>query len=376
MKRVITVIWAIVILTIACHADDIERIMNVVQQQLPQICQNESPKIIPSVDVKGSSKYLVLFDKQNFTLTYNSQGLPENGMWPLIETYNDDLVWNLRPDIPRDRMVKYYRGMYLLEHDEGLLDSRVAIDIAYAGTSAIGFTAQSQSTDKPLPPNKVNIEDAYRIAHRVASNWVYMVNNERYTWPYVFDDDSMLKTAVICTEMNGDPYIAYPFNFYLSNRDTCSPEDKMGLPIVCVNVSATTGDVVDARLLIFASNDRHLGKKTTKAATKWPAVSVLQNGKDAKLGFPLVVVKNQAYIALTTVRALAKGHALAAKANAKAFSLDGKQLALDAKVLNRKGVLYLPWQALNSLPGVKAQFDAKLAKLDITTAVPVEASTK
>jgi hypothetical protein len=57
-----------------------------------------------------------------------------------------------------------------------------------------------------------------------------------------------------------------------------------------------------------------------------------------------------------------------AKTDAKAFTLDGKELALPAKVLSRKGVLYLPWQSLNSLPGVKAQYDAKLAKLDITTA--------
>ena len=79
---------------------------------------------------------------------------------------------------------------------------------------------------------------------------------------------------------------------------------------------------------------------------------------------------------MPTLQSLAKGHTVAAKAGANAFSVDGKQLALDAKVLDRKGVLYLPWQALNNLPGVNAQLDAKLAKLSITTAAVQNASAK
>ncbi len=68
------------------------------------------------------------------------------------------------------------------------------------------------------------------------------------------------------------------------------------------------------------------------------------------------------------LHALAKGHKLSAKAGEKAFTLDGKRVALPAKVTAKAGTLYLPWQALKSLPGVKCSYDAKLNRLDITTA--------
>lgn len=67
------------------------------------------------------------------------------------------------------------------------------------------------------------------------------------------------------------------------------------------------------------------------------------------------------------LKTLTKGHKLTAKTGEKAFTMDGKQIALPSKVVAKAGTLYLPWQALKSLPGVKCSYDAKLNRLDITT---------
>ena len=94
-------------------------------------------------------------------------------------------------------------------------------------------------------------------------------------------------------------------------------------------------------------------------------VRVLYNGLPVRTG-------KSSDVPIGWLNTLAKGHKLTAKAGEKAFTMDGKRIALPAKVVAKAGTMYLPWQAMKSVPGVKCSYDAKLNKLDITTSPAVK----
>ena len=136
--------------------------------------------------------------------------------------------------------------------------------------------------------------------------------------------------------------------------DDSSDADLSTCASYVVYVNAATGSIIHS-----AGGNFQIAKKPKPAPVK-------------KIQKHTIITKPASMVSLNTMKSLAKGHKITAKAGEKAFTLDGKQVALPAKVTAKAGILYLPWQALKSLPGVKCSYDAKLNKLEITTAKVTE----
>lgn len=378
MKHIVATIAAMICLPMTSMAAvDAEQITSDIKTQFAELCLNEDPIVMELPT--GPYRFTAILAKKGIRLQFSEQGMlvganwaPKPDLYPEIG-YDEDFVWSLRPDFNRDNMVNVYDGIYLLKRPDGLLDDRVRMMIMKQGDIVTGFHAVSQTNDNPIPLVNITEDKAFQIANMVASNWVEKQNDSNYNWPFVYEYPNTVKTATVVSDGDGNPYIVYHFSFLLSDMEVKDisayiMSRRFNLPQLAISVNTTTGDVTKATLMVPQTDGLRWGIKTDKAATKLPVADVTINKKASKLGFPCVQADGHIYMPLTTIHALAKGHTVTAKADAKAFKLDGKELALPAKVLSRKGVLYLPWQSLNGLPGVKAQYDAKLAKLDITTA--------
>ena len=151
-----------------------------------------------------------------------------------------------------------------------------------------------------------------------------------------------------------DPVSPYtPIIYY---EVACSFTDTQFCDSVIITVNASTGEVSDA----------DSGRWDYLPLKAWPPkMLTVKYGPKQVIGYP------KSLIPIKRLQALAAGHKLSAKADEKAFTLDGKRVALPAKVMAKAGTIYLPWQALKSLPGVKCSYNTKLNRLDITTAKAV-----
>ena len=187
------------------------------------------------------------------------------------------------------------------------------------------------------------------------------------------------QAQVLCSNYLGNLYpgatVSYPQYFYTNQlimapdtlgvwqpvwrrfSEVTSDEDQMGF---YVYVNAVDGSVFDDRehwLGGIIDSKPKYGKQI--------GFRILRDGQIIRTG-------KHTDVPIGWLQALAKSHKLTAKVGEKAFTLDGKRVALPAKVTAKAGTLYLPWQALKSLPGIKCSYDAKLNKLEITTAKVTE----
>ena len=383
MKRIALAITVIACVSTACFAaPDSKSLMDIVSARYPWLPTDETPVVTLRPDHNS-----IMYDKNNIFLVVDDSGNIGIVDWHMRSSsasgiyYSPDIntIWAMRPDLPRDKMVTTTKGWYRYIRPDGIVDPSVYLIVMYDGDKICGFyTANKPSLLEPCD-SLLPLHQARSVAQDVAQHYVYAdMNGSAISWPYIYEQYPERVMAEICKDVVGSSYPVYDFVYRLTDKESINFDDEETLiyPILNIRINAITGEVLWVIQESYKASSSSIAPKTTKPVTKLPAVDVVLNAKDAKLGFPLVVVKNTTYIAMPTLQSLAKGHAVAAKAGAKAFSVDGKQLALDAKILDRKGVLYLPWQSLNNLPGVKAQFDAKLAKLSITTTAAQNASAK
>ncbi len=393
MKRCIAIAFAMLCATSVFAAPDSTRIISELQSQYSWIPNDETPRLLiyeptESIQISYEASGLQLQTDFNGILRGVSfdKGVPDG--------VNEETLWNMASDVPRKNMPQIAQNYFELLRADGVWDSRVRFFFIRDRDGLLkGFGSINHPITEPIPHVNLSEDEARKVCNKAAANFVYKDSSGNLVhWPVFYEvDQANCRPTVYhydAVELNHTceyaPYIAYDFRYRLADKkniifDDDHTEETWSYPILNIRINATTGDLVYDQPDFYnlaSSKPAVVAPKTTKPVTKLPAVDVVLNAKDAKLGFPLVVVKNTAYVAIPTLQSLAKGHAVAAKAGAKTFSLDGKQLALDAKILDRKGVLYLPWQALNNLPGVKAQFDAKLAKLSITTAAAQNAAAK
>ncbi len=191
------------------------------------------------------------------------------------------------------------------------------------------------------------------------------------------------QAQVLCSNYLGNQYpdatVSFPEYFYTNQlimapdalglwqpvwrrfTEVTSDEDQMGF---YVYVNAVDGSVFDDR-------EQWLGGiiDSKPKYGKQIGFRILRDGQLIRTG-------KHTDVPIGWLQSLAKTHKLSAKAGEKAFTLDGKQVALPAKVTAKAGTLYLPWQALKNLPGVKCSYDAKFNRLDITTAKAAKSATK
>ena len=190
---------------------------------------------------------------------------------------------------------------------------------------------------------------------------------------------TLTQAQILCSNYLGNLYpeatVSYP-QYYYTNQLIMAP-DALGVwqpvwrrfcevtndedEIGCyVYVNAVDGSVFDDR-------DQWLGGiiDSKPKFGKQIGFRILRDGQLIRTG-------KHTDVPIGWLQSLTKGHKLSAKAGEKAFTLDGKRVVLPSKVVAKAGILYLPWQALKSLPGVKCSYDAKLNKLEITTAKVTE----
>ena len=187
-------------------------------------------------------------------------------------------------------------------------------------------------------------------ALQIAQNWVssqYSDSTNQLIWP---SDTSIVYYGFVDPNMANTPII-----YYLVG---CMFQDDEYPHRILVTVNASTGETWDDMDGMMASAMLTKAAKTT--------MLIVSADHKYTVGYP------DSIMPIKSLQSLAKGHKLTAKAGEKAFTMDGKRIALPAKVVAKAGTLYLPWQALKSLPGVKCSYDAKLNKLDITTSPAVK----
>ena len=382
MKSLLPLVAAFTCMTLACAAAPDQNTIDAdLQSRYSWIPQNEVPDVKTREDTyykfevayPKSNIYLQIDDNGSIVSAFWNSGTPENKT-DYSSLVNEDFIWSLRPDLPRDKMVQIHDGYYCYKRPDGVFDPRVMLAMNRNNGVTTGFTALNKPNAAPSPKINLSEAEARVISKTIAADSIYdNGKGEAVSWPYYCETHPEWARPTLYTDDTNGSFIAYDFSYEPSddpNMVSNKANEGMthGLCTIGIRINATTGDAVSVTQHFYLASNASTGVKTNKPISRYPAIHVSLNTKDAKLGFPIIQVKNTTYIAMPTLQSLAKGHTVAAKAGAKAFSLDGKQLTLDAKVLDRKGVLYLPWQALNNLPGVKAQFDAKLAKLSITTA--------
>ncbi len=383
MKSLLPLAAVFMCMTLACAAaPDQNTIAADLQSRYSWIPQNEVPEVKArentyykfGVAYPKSDIYLQIDDNGNLVSAFWNSGTPENKT-DYSSLVNEDFIWNLRPDLPRDKMVQISDGRYYYKRPDGVIDPRVTMAMNRNNGVLTGFVALNKPNNSPSPRINISEAEARNISKTIAANSIYdNGKGEAVSWPYYYETHPEWARPTLCTDDTNSSFIAYDFSYEPSDEpntviNNANKGMTHGLCTICIRINATTGDAVSVIQDFYAASHASMGVKTNKPISRCPAIQVSLNAKEAKLGFPLVAVKNTTYIAMPTLQSLAKGHTVAAKAGAKAFSLNGKQFALDTKVLDREGVLYLPWQSLNNLPGVNAQFDAKQPKLSITAAV-------
>lgn len=371
MKRVL-VIALMLIMTIACWSEPNPKgIIAVIQNRYAWLPKDDAPYVdTRSSNTTGymvcypTSRLILLLDKQA-TLTgadFNI-GVEREKPVEFLTRFNEDFIWKLRPDIPRDKMILTSDdGLYQLLRADGVVDSGVWLSMVKVRGVLTGFWAGNKPSIPPIPAVKITEAEARAISQAVAKDFVSKsFQGVVSSWPYALEQHKRRSLAGIHTDSLGSTYVCYQFIYQLSDKPE---EDKTRtLTLLDVSVNATTGDVVYARVMPTYAKVA----STDKPVSQFPAVTVIHNATEVTLGFPCILDGAQAYVPLVTIQSLAIGHKATAKAKARVFTLDGRKLALPSEVIEAIGLLYLPWQSLNSLPGVTAQFDTTSNKLEITT---------
>ncbi len=172
--------------------------------------------------------------------------------------------------------------------------------------------------------------------------------------------------SVVCEPMEPMPLIvytpagtyevAYAFTVFEKYDD-----DRWGYAYG-VLVNAQTGSTSHI-LFTGAGDDSVKGVQVTRQNIP-KVVALYRNGTSVSGAH---MANGSPVVSLAFAKVLAGGKPLSAKAGDMALMLSGLNIPLPAKVIAKGSDLYLPWQALKYLPGVKVRYDAKLNRLDVTT---------
>ena len=132
--------------------------------------------------------------------------------------------------------------------------------------------------------------------------------------------------------------------------------DLSNCAVYYVYVNAATGAIIYTFGNTYNCGDAPKGVKAHTGLTS--------KGKSAML------------VPMSTLQSLGKGHKIAALKGSKVLTVDGKKSVLPGCAVMVKGKLYLPWQALKAIPGVRPTYDAKNNALSISTTGKVVTAKK
>ncbi len=184
-------------------------------------------------------------------------------------------------------------------------------------------------------------------AMEIAGHWVrtaHQTDQGKLTWP---DSEFQLTYGFY------DKSLAYPVPVYTVTCDLPDSLNRCGCAShFDMKVNAVTGEVWSSTDYGWDGSHQIVAKSN---------MLVIGYGKEFARGYI------DGLIPLKRLAAVAPQQKLSAKAGDAAFIVDGKRVVLPSKVVSKDGVLYLPWQALKYLKGVKTVYYPKANFLQVTT---------
>ena len=280
------------------------------------------------------------------------------------DALNAETIWSKFPQLPRAQMQQKLNNpdaeSWYLRYADGTWCHPVKITFWKNEQGLIDMvTTKYQPLSLPLPTPSMTSQQAQNIAQTIAGSYAYIdIYGNLNTKPYY--DVADISGIIWRLNAQGNPEAVYELDYIISADpavnaswlDENSTHGAIDFGIYHVFVNAMTGAIIYSDVSVFYSASETKSHSSSKA------------GKTKAAGIKTIT----RVVPLPCLQALAKGHKLSAMAGEKAFTLDGKRVALPSKITAKAGTLYLPWQSLKSLPDVKCSYDAKLNRLDITTA--------
>ena len=384
MKKLFVVMLVCLSFVTAVFADsDAENVMKQVTSRYTWLPKDETP----SIQVRPPEsryRYEFIYAKSGITLQLSSNYVLAGAYWTPGEAeeqnkyaamFTPDFIWSLRADLPRQSMVELYKGCYYLKRADGIIDSSVMMCLQYDRKGVLNaFTAANSPIKRGFPAVTVSEAQARAISQKIAAGFVYSTEQgDHITWPYVYEQHPEWAKAAIKLDSLNLPFIGYDFTYRLGDKpnlvfDDTHNENTLQLPVLMMRINASTGDVVYTRCVFYLLPKDTSSLKTDKPASRLKDITVTVNSQPVDLAYPAATINGQLYVAAAFCQNLINGKTVTAKPNAKVVMVGSTKIALQLPAVLRKGVLYLPLQTLNKLPGVKAQYDAKQTRLDITTA--------
>ncbi|MHB1461364.1 MAG: hypothetical protein ACYC1M_08810 [Armatimonadota bacterium] len=230
-----------------------------------------------------------------------------------------------------------YEWLYRQSNSVWIPSTGVQIEVSKQGQVVTADIFDCRLSDY-TGPVIVNSAEAMRTAKRWLAD-KYAGSRFRVSWMY--------DTPAVCYGFEDPLSLHTPVPYYsIVGNDL----DTIFCESTTVTVNAHTGEVWD--------ND---GRRWEYLPIKpWPPkMLTVRYGVNQVKGYP------NSLIPLKTLQLLVKGRSVSANAGEMLFTLDGKRIVLPTKVVANADVLYLPWQSLKSLPGLKCSYNAKLNRLDV-----------
>ncbi len=376
MKYLVAIALAVVCLPAICLATPEEDALTKARERYPWLPQEV--KITKTRVYIGEKELYSLSSKDQYfqidpsglivSANWNSSGDPK-----LFPERDEEFVWSLRPDMPRQKMVKSGRSFYYLKRNDQIHDTRLSMSMNTHNGVVCGFYARNDIDNRPIPVINITKQQAIKIAENQVRGFVDQSRaNEQCYWPCYFKDNAYLDSISIGTEFQGSLFAEYQLYYRFSLETVANPGllserqlDKY--PVIGVRINATTGDIIDRPFDVLKTGGTVAGLLTDKPASAPASVQLQIDGKPRFNAYPCIFIDGSMYVSITTLQPLAKPHTVAARAGDVSFKLDSVKVGLQGKVIDHKGIPYLPWQSINSLPGCNAEFDAEGYKLKITT---------
>lgn len=277
------------------------------------------------------------------------------------DALNCETMWTRYSMMPRSQMQQQSTDTWVLRFPDGSWDPSVQLSFSRTDGGLVDqVTAFYTPVSSTRPTITVTQQQAIYIAQTIAGSYAWQDEDEIvYTYPY-FDIEDTDGVDWRTNEL-GLPEPIYTITFIVSSDPTVNaswinsdpPHGMMNCATFVVFVNAANGSIVYSSGSEYASFSEPTG---VKAAT-----GLIGKQKAARL------------VPFTTLQSLAGPHKLIATTGTKLFHVDGKPIPLPGRVISIKNRLYLPWQALNYIPGVKATYNAKVNSLSISTTVQPKA---
>ena len=271
------------------------------------------------------------------------------------DALNAETMWARYSMLPRSQMQHREQDWWVLGFTDGSWDMNVQLGFERDNN---GLIEQANAWYEPVAANRpaitLSAQQATNIARSVAGSYCWQ-DEEEYVYSYPYFDLDHVDGVDWRTNAQNMPEPVYHVAFVVSSDHDVSSSwpnsepshDLSNCALFDVYVNAATGAI------LYTCSDEFLGGEGPKGVKAHTGLT----SKD----------KSAMLVPLSTLQSLGKGHKIAALKGSKVLTVDGKKSSLPGCAVMVKGKLYLPWQSLKAIPGVRPAYNAKNNALSIAT---------